>query len=199
MINQEEFYTLHKLASTTKRKVLCLTNDILYGADRRFATVSMIYLDKDKYPYTLEQPICYYKTDIIDGFTLEEKYSYAIKSHWTIIDNSLINTDPSLYPNLSQCINHIFLYKYNQPIHQVDDLKTYDNFMTIHNSKAAVGGSIINIDGFPISISPGMHPLNKSDKISLVIYPINYTSFLTEYIITKKGYTIYEYFRNRYL
>ena len=200
MITQEEFFVLHKLASSMKRDVLCLTTNTLYASDSRFSGISIMHLDKSKYLFELETPICYYKNDITVDPTVDEAYINKVKFGYTMIDHIMLNNDTRLLYRLNNALNSINLYKYNKPIHIVEDLKQYDKFMEIHNSKAAVGGSIINIDNYPIFVSPTLHPLNKSDTISLTIYPVDNKTFLTEYIITKKKTgVIYEYFRNRYL
>lgn len=199
MINKEQFYELHKLASSMKREVLCITNDTLYAADARFSSISIMNLDKNKYPYVLSVPLCYYKNAIINTNDPISTYINVVKFGCIQIEDIMFDNNIILYKNLSSALQHVYSYKYNLPIHQIPDLKIYDNFMEIHNSKAARGGNIINIDNFPIFVSPVLHPLNKSDKISLNIYNIDNRSFLTEYIIEKKNNTIYEYFRNRYI
>lgn len=235
MINEETFLELWKLGKSLKRPIICITNDSIIGTDRRFASLSIIYLDKVKYDYVLEFPICFDKKEIYAKDDLEKAYSSLMKggmkenvdeneneeeeedestkkksldlftinfivSNYLQIGNFYIGNDMKITKRIFEMMSRTLACKSNQLLYQEPDMKSNARFMEINNSKASLGGKLHVVgDRYVITTSPTLHPINKPDAVSMNIYYADDISYIAEFIITKKAYTIFEYFRYRYV
>ena len=88
-----------------------------------------------------------------------------------------------------------------EPIVQVEDVRSCGNFEELNSMKSAMGAKIFKFEGFNnvMYTFSSIHPINKSDKVSLKIYPYDEFTFLSEFIIDKKKYQIHEFIRYCYL
>ena len=172
-----------KMAKSMKRDYVEITNNYICGLDKSLSLFSIIYQGSNDE--------CYYG----DIGSLIKEIPLQLED---IIEIEKVR--PYLNSYKSICMN---ISNHSEPLLEILDLKEIDGFNEVNSLKTQDGA-------LPLKIEEGMkkyilytfssiHPLNKSDEISLKIFPYDNISFLCEFIINKKKYQIHEFIRYRYI
>lgn len=97
----------------------------------------------------------------------------------------------------NRLINHL---SHGTLIYSITDLQKNPEFMdNTYGIRADDGYKRFVMDGYYFDCFTKMHCISKSDKVSLNIYDVDQFSYIYEFFVYKKGYTVKEYFRIRKL
>ena len=193
-MEEKLFLDLIKIIRSMKKTFIFIDKDIIYGTDVTYSTISIIYLP--------------YNTNMTFAFSILELTALLRNTkQLLILSDGVINESQQYILNnrdlekiFRQKIQHLFLIKNNKVLLHIEDLKEDECFKTALTMKSTDKMMMCNINNtFLMSTFNSIHPVTKSDKISLNIYDNGIKSFLSEFIIDKKKYCIYEYILYRYL
>lgn len=204
-MNKEKFLELFKLVKTMKKNIVYIqANGIAYGSDDFYNTLSMIIFERD-----------YFMEDVFHSISFDVKKLTAfirsaidfkiMEDCFEGIDSKgnklILFYDDSIQDNMLLLYRQVNSFISNQNIiYQNDNLKQDDEFVRSISLKANDGSTLYKINNqFAMSTFITIHPINKTDKISLKLFHIDNESFLSEFTIAKKTHVIYEYIRYRYL
>ena len=180
-----------KMIKAMKQKNIYIGEDFICGSDDFYCTFSIIYSDciEDEFKNT--------------SFLLNDYLSY-LKNNEKCPDHILKN--PSVLYNMkslkSKCLSNIYN---NKIIMDIEDIRQYKpeknySFDELLKMKSADGMKFYILNQrIMMSTFNTIHPVNKSDKVSLKTYDMDQISFLSEFIIDKKKFKIQEFIRYRYL
>lgn len=168
-----------KIAKSMKRNFIEITPNYICGLDASMSMFSIIYMGGDEY-FIGE---------------IGELMGKPSSIEWYI---------DSIKAQLTHCRNEcVTISTTRTPLAVFDDLKELESFNDVLSLKSADGAKrfVLGEDykNFIFYTFSSMHPINKSDKVSLKIYPFDDISCLTEFVIDKKKYQIHEFIRYRYL
>lgn len=165
-----------KMAKSMKRKYVEITPNCIYGLDESFSLFSVIYSGGDEF----------FAGDIMElsaGKEVEERE----------------RLEETILYNMDKCIKGFIPVTNTEPVVVINDLKEDETFNTILGLKATDGARKMVVDNKYVLYQHGtMHPVTKSDGVSLKIYPYDNISFIAEFIVNKKKYEIHEFVRYRY-
>jgi hypothetical protein len=86
------------------------------------------------------------------------------------------------------------------PDFKIDDLKANEQFNEILAKKSSEGESLFRANNrYIITLYTGLLPVNKSDKIALEIYNVDWRSFISKFMINKGKFIIFKYVSYIYL
>lgn len=88
--------------------------------------------------------------------------------------------------------------KSKTPSYTDTDLRTNQDFENIISMKSADGMSLFRIDKYIMTLFSTLLSINKGDNVQLRIYDIDDTSFLSEFLISKKKFELLTYIRFSY-
>lgn len=189
-----------KIARSMKRPIIHVSHNYMLGCDEEFCTLSIIEIESD-----VERSFTAYVNDCLDDIKAEK---FVMKSP-EIFYKEYQNVQPGLYINYWNelyLLNNIFLiynkiqkYKMCRLAYTEFGLEKNENFMnTVAKLKVKDGLTKYLLGGkYLITSFNKVHAINASDKVSVNVYDIDPISFLCEFIIDKKKYTIKEYIRYR--
>lgn len=178
-----------KLAKSLKRSIVEITPHYICGTDYPLGcTFSIIYLDGN-----IQVPNDLYWFGPTTELTKDEEH-VKMQEVWMLHHKGKMDYLRATAHRLET----------QSPIVTTGDLKDeteINDFMESLNQKAKYGARILDISftRYFITSCSMIHPVNKTDGISLVCYPYDNISYLAKFIINKKKYTIYEYIRFLYL
>ena len=173
------------------------------GTDESFCSLNMIISDKimsDIIDYNLEIPYIIICKEFTSFFKDALKDYNSLLFNQYSIENRANNS--SLVNNLHLNFDIERLYckamEHNQYpiIYRQDDIQNINPDM--FKMKASDGAKMYTIDGKYIMTSfNAIHPVNKSDKVDLIIRDYDYYSYYAEFIIYKKKekYELHEFLR----
>ena len=194
----EEFFKLAK--SLKKPIVMWYTNGVIVGTDNQFASVSLIQMDicpSQPYIFYLTAELSPFMKNIstINGDMIFTKHSikYACPMVRFELKNRL-----ELYENMCNLYNSamVIIHQKNILSHQYNIQEKYYDMLSMKSSE---GSKLYNLDGYMMSSFNAIHPVNKTDKVDVIIREHDEYSYTGEFIIHKKQYDIHEFLRFRYL
>lgn len=208
---KEQFLELIPFARQMKKQIITFQDGRILGTDETCTSLSIVYYDNEKYDlfktngfrglsltFVLNELVAYLKVNDIRNSEydinrfgifqiyglehLDNQYKYAIE---------MMNMDMRCRYYMSES-NHTII-DYN--------LREDQKFSSILEMKKKDGSSIYNLnDRYLMSTFSTIHPVTKSDKITVNIYEsIDKTSFLSRFLITKKNCLIEEFIKYRML
>ncbi len=189
-----ELKIIYELAKTLKCEIIKISNNCIYGTDCNFAHLKTI-IDLDKLDIDLD--IIFYIKDLAD----------------LLKNNEFINDSQSIYIFNHLQIHYEFLDSFNKLIENVyfysihiptsynnKDLKSNEDFIKINEMKSADGIGLLKLSNdYILTMFTGMLPVNKNDKLELLIKDIDEYRYLTEFIIDKKKFKINAYYMYLFL
>lgn len=195
-MNQETM----KIARSMKRPIVHISPNYMLGTDEEFCTLSVIEISSD-----IQRSFTTTVNDYLDESKIE-KFSVAhpdiFFTEYQMIDtNFYINLwkEPYLFSNIFSVFNKIQYYLRFQIVYTEYGLEKNTEFMdTVAKLKVNDGLTRFMLGGkYMITSFNKVHAINASDKVSVNIYDIDPISFLCEFIVDKKKYTVKEYIRYR--
>ena len=162
-----------KLAKSMKREYIYVTPNYILGTDVNLGTLSIIYTNSDEqYLGTMAVLEGRALPDFAECMVPEillDRFKYLLN-----VAVKVSEMTPALREDITNCESFI---------------------NTSRDLKADDGAKMFLYDKYIMSNYKSLHPLNKSDKIFMEIYPGEYNTFLAKFTIFKKGYEIHEYIR----
>ena len=197
-----DYTAILKMAKSMKRPVIHINKSYMLGSDMEFGTLSMIEISSDiPTPFTA---IC---TNILDE-TAKNKLASTrpdvFFSEYESIDGIYINRweEDKLKDNIFRLFSRVMKFIDTRPIiYTTSGLEAFPEFIS-KVSKIKVDDGLTSYTfarDYCITCFNKVHAINSTDKVSLNIYDIDPISYLYEFIIDKKKYTIKEYIRYRKL
>ena len=189
-----------KIARSMKRPIIHISPNYMLGTDEEFCTLSLIEISSD-IPRSFTTAV----NDYLDEGKIE-KFSVAhpeiFFTEYQMIDNSFyVNTwkEPYLFSNIFNIFGRVQRYITYPVVYSETGLEKDNLFMTTVAKLKVDDGLTRYIFGnkYIATNFNKVHAINASDKVSVNIYDIDPISFLCEFIVTKKKYTIKEYIRYR--
>ena len=186
---KEEYLTkdIIKIAKSLKRQFVEITPWYICGTDLpNMNTFSIVYLNESLVGEI--NPDLYYigpTTDLTkyDSYILNKYEYFKYKQRMDYLRNVCINFNKQ---NLLYSIDNCSL-----------DIKEFSDSL---NLKSKDGARMITVDDkLFMTCCSAVHPMNKSDIISLEAFEYDSISYLAIFIINKKKYNIIEYIRFLYL
>lgn len=173
-----------KIAKSMKKEYVHITPKYILGTDINTNTLSIIFMESgEEYLGTIAE---------LEGKGLPE---FAECMTEEILRNRFTYLLAKMAP--------IALYQTSSPIDGFEciDISENENFLnTSRNIKAKDGAKMFKFDKkYIMSNFASLHPVNKSDKVYLTLYPYDSISFISKFVIDKKKYEIHEYIRYLYL
>lgn len=193
-------YETIKIARSMKRPIIHVSPNYMLGTDEEFCTLSIIEIDSD-IPRSFTTTVNDYLDESkIEKFSMEHPDIFF--SEYNLIDTDFyVNfwKEPYLLSNIFNIFSKIQSYLQFPVVYTESGLEKNVNFMnTVAKIKVADGLTKFIIgDKYLITSFNKVHAINASDKISVNIYDIDPISFLCEFIVDKKKYTVKEYIRYR--
>lgn len=194
-----------KIAKSMKRSIMYITRNYILGADESFSTLSLVTLENDVIE-DLSRDIA------ISGFLTDdtrEKFISSDPVHWF---NYYEKVGEGVYidrfPEAKYKVAILALYRKctefdntSVPIFYNANVRLDNQFEQVNELKSADGMDYYRINNNTIQLSTfaSLHPLTKTDKMSLECKQIDSYSFLAKFIIDKKKYRIVEFIRYRFL
>ena len=192
-----------KMARSLKRQFIVVLNDVIYGTDVNFCTLSQIKTISD-----IPRPFGGYITNIlppekVDKFASEHSVDF-LSNYSEVVDGvyfDQISFDDNFHRvlDISNTLNS-YISNHN-PAYIDDALNANKNFIDGAMSKVSDGltNYVFSDNDFKyVSQSfNSVHAINKSDKVSVKIYNYDCISWLYLFTIKKKGYEIEEFIRYR--
>ena len=180
MINPE----IIKIAKSMKKDYVKVTPKYILGTDVNTHTLSIIFMETgEEYMGTIAE--------------LEGK---GVPEFSECMTEEILR---DRFNHLLTQIAPIALYGTVPPIEGFEclDISESDAFLdTCKNIKSKDGAKMFKLDqNYIMSNFSSLHPINKSDKIYLTLYPRDEISFISKFVINKKKYEIHEYIRYLYL
>lgn len=196
-MNQEIF----KIAKSMKRPIIHVNGNYMLGTDLDFCTLSMIILDTGiMRPFTASINECLATDSQIEKFSIGHPDVFFAE-YEMISPGFYINfwNEPYLYNNIFELYRKVNLYKKCQIIYTECGLEKDPEFMsTVAKLKVSDGLTRFTLGGkYIITNFNKVHCINASDKVSVNIYDLDPYTFMCEFIIDKKKYSVYEYIRYR--
>lgn len=165
-----------KMAKSLKRKYVEITPNCIYGLDETMSLFSVIYAGGDEF----------FAGDIGEISTGKE-----------VEDRERL--EQTIIQKMDACVKGFIPITNTEPVVVIEDLKENEDFNEILNLRATDGAKKLIIDNkFLMYMHGAMHPVTKTDSISLKIYLYDSISFIAEFIVDKKKYQIHEFVRYRY-
>lgn len=173
-----------KIAKSMKKDYIKITPKYILGTDVNTNTLSIIFIETgEEYMGTVAE---------LEGKGVPEFAECMTEE---------ILRDRFIY--LLAKISPMAFYGTVTPIEGFDclDISENENFLdTSRNMKAKDGAKMFKLDQtYIMSNFSSLHPVNKSDKVYLTLYPYDEISFMSKFVINKKKYEIHEYIRYLYL
>ena len=191
-----------KIAKTMKRNYVYITPTRMYGLDTGKCALSIIDIQSD-----IDKSFAGEVASILD----DKKRDSFLVNNTGVFLNEYRELEPGVYINFwdePKIIDDIMkaynaLY-FNSPnarlIYSATNLEQNDDFMrNIYGIKTVDGYRRFILDGYYLDCFTKMHCVTKSDKVSLNIYDYDPFSYMYEFFINKKKYTVKEYFKIRKL
>lgn len=190
-----------KIAKSMKRPIVYITDSYMLGSDEEFYTLSRINIHSD-----ISRPMCFRISECLAG-SAKDKFAQTnperFFSEYTEVQEGLyINAwaEPNLMQNIMNVFGKLMSYldTYNI-IYSSSGFESDENFKTqVSKLKVSDGLKYFTIDNkYLLSSFNKVHSINASDKVSINIYDIDIESYLCEFVINKKKYTLQEYIRYR--
>ena len=167
-----------KMAKSMKRYYVHINDRYILGANETLNMISVIWL-----PEEIEKRIHH----------LEEAKNLTVDSIGTIpIDYRILD-------RMNYMLSHACAST-GAPIYSSaieDGVPIHDSFTNAIGQKASDGATIVkDIENkLAMYTHSTLHPLNKTDKISMDVYDMDKISYLVKFTIDKKKYQIIEYIR----
>lgn len=190
-----------KIARSMKRSIVHISPHYILGSDEDYCTLSIIEINTE-----VPKPFTYHINDILT----EDKKDKFVNEHPSEFFTEYEETVPGIYintfheniyrNNIFELFNKVTMYLINStPIYQSDSLEKNEDFMNkVAKLKVSDGMTTYILDNrFLITNFNKLHPINASDKLSVRIFDLDDISYLYEFFIIKKKYTIKEYIRYR--
>lgn len=173
-----------KIAKSMKKEYVHITPKYILGTDINTNTLSIIYIESgEEYLGTTAE---------LEGKGVPE---FAECMTEEILRHRFVY--------LLQKVSPIALYGLVSPIEGFEniDISENENFLnTSRNIKSKDGAKMFKLnETYIMSNFSSLHPINKSDKVYLSLYPCDAISFMSKFVIDKKKYEIHEYIRYLYL
>ena len=198
---------LADVCKAMKTEYICLSNDLIIGTDKTFSSVVLVDSKNTFYkPINLGIPTTVLQTFIkeIPEFIGNKPVGDNIyidynKGYICVCDEDYLQFDSVLGDKIVELFvtltysKSISLMKLNYP-----NLREDEEFERCLALKSAQGAVMYHKDGYCMSLFSGLLPINKADKVDLIIYP-NEKYFTAEFKITKKKPNIEMYCMFRYL
>lgn len=190
-----------KIARSMKRPIVHINPNYILGSDEDYCTLSKIEMDTG-----VPKPFTYHINDILtedkkDKFAVEHAEEF-LTEYIEIIPGIYINSfHENMYrDNIFELFNKVITYTIcKSPIYQTEALEKNEEFMNkVAKLKVSDGMTtyILNNE-YLITNFNKLHPINASDKVAVRIFDLDNISYLYEFSIIKKKYTIKEYIRYR--
>ncbi|MDD3121912.1 MAG: hypothetical protein PHC62_00185 [Candidatus Izemoplasmatales bacterium] len=215
-----EFLDLIKLSKQMKKPIVKFQPHKLIGIDEQFASITTYEINEEKFPLFHEmkvndnQPleltviindliawikkVDFDKVNIVQwGFFYDEGKTY-FPNDFDLM--RAVNQLTSKVMNLTSCDPYIS-DMYSKLIIDHYDLRGDDQFEELLKLKTVDGSRMFHLlNQYMMSTFSTIHPLTKSDKISVSVYELEYgASFLAVFHIIKKGQLMNEFIRYRNL
>ncbi len=197
--NEEKFLSILKLCRAIKKPNVVISKGCIRGSDTEYTTLNVVYADIDigDYVYSVEVTSLASIAQVIkheqDGKIEFDRYGihyYDIANKCIISAMNIAN----IYLKISSMYQRIIGYEVLPIIYQTNDIRVDENINSLFSIKAKEGMKFGSIDGvFILSFFNSIHPITKSDKVSLIIYDISKYAICAKFIIQKKDIVIYEY------
>lgn len=188
-----------KIAKTMKRCNIYVNPYYMLGSDKDYCSLSVIELDtgspefaaqvvdiltpQNSMKYITSYPEVYYNEyrDVKDGYKVNAWDEVKIKANLR---------DMHLRIQQATSVLPVVFYE--------DHLEEDESFMAaVGKLKTADRLSTYRFNNFLITSFASLHSINAKDKVSLYVYDYDLESYLYEFRIDKKKYTIREYLRYR--
>lgn len=189
-----------KIARSMKRPIIHVSPNYILGTDEEFCTLSIIETNSE-IPRSFTTTVNEYLDD-----SKIEKFSVAhpdiFFTEYQMIDTSFyINVwkEPYLFSNIFSLFNRLQRYLSYPIVYSEFGLEKNPEFMnTVAKLKVNDGLTRYSIGNkYIITNFNKIHAINASDKVSVNVYDIDPITFLCEFVVYKKKYTIKEYIRYR--
>lgn len=202
MVRQaEQLETIFKLVKLPKKEIVAFyPNGLIFGTDINFASVTELI------PYESFVPLPYpYEVNIKELTSFMKAVSNCKDGviHYTPHDIQLIMGNGHLeslpmYFGVNDLGNLYLKYANikSKPVAQKIELSSTEEMFKL---KLADGAKMYDIGGKLISSFNSIHPVNKSDKVDIMIRDHDSISFTVEFVIYKKNCELHEFFRHRKL
>lgn len=173
-----------KIAKSMKKEYINITPKYILGTDINTNTLSIIYTEsEEEYLGTIAE--------------LEGK---GVPEFAECMTEEILR---GRFAYLLTKIAPIALHQTVSPIEGFEciDISENENFLnTSKNIKAKDGARMFKLnEKYIMSNFSSLHPINKSDKVYLSLYPYDNISYMSKFVIDKKKYEIHEYIRYLYL
>lgn len=177
-----QFRDVVETAKSLKADIIYIKGNTIYGVDDNFT-----YLKQMTFDNILGLEICYNQK-------LMNDFMKVCTNDIVIQDNSILSNIETLYINnqnyikniltLNNKINNILLSNIN--IMNIDTVRGNEQFESAISLKTSQGIGLYKVnEQYIMSIFKGLLPINKPDKVSLSIYDVDNTRFLTRFVISK--------------
>ena len=209
-LNRDILSYIVKIVKATKKENVVIKDNTIYAMDYYYNTLSVAQC----YEYESFLPDTFSTTltslNYILNSILKEDMNPIIylcehngmKCLYYTQTETCIFDDTKILNTISDAYIRTVVSKSKEPIYSNNLIKDNEEFNRALSIKAKDGATLCKIsDGqknYIMSVFTTIHPITKSDKVTMNIYDEGKT-FLSECIIDKKKYIIYEYIRYLYI
>lgn len=187
---REELLTpeIIKMTKSLKRAIVEITPHFICGSDSLMNTFSIIFLNGN---VQVDDDLYYFgPTNLLTKYDTYQQSKHMFES--------LQSRMNYLRYTVQQVVDN------NKLLFAFDDITNFDyinGFTESINAKAKDGARFVYPESadYMMSSCTTMHPINKTDKVNLRGWEFTPISYLTEYDIIKKKYTIREFISFVYL
>lgn len=174
-----DIVSIIKMAKSIKRPYIKITPNYILGGDQQISMLSIIFFPEPQ--------------NIITNFVgtvheLEDKTR----------PDELFLSQIDIDCKFNYMMNQILSFEKSTPLYN-GVLNEDDTFTELMSMKTTQGSKFYHIMNNVMATSKTLHPINKSDVVTVTTYRYDEVSFLAYFTITKKGYIIHEYIRYLYL
>lgn len=198
MINRDKLDYLFNIAKQVKKPLVAIyPNGTIIGTDEQFTGLNI--MESEFINYDIQ-------TEYIFDMKELNAFMKNIKSF-----GDVFFTPYEIYlqenPNIS-VMNHIELYSkfmilYNKALNLQNNtiINIYENFQNyipeMFSMKVSQGAKMYHIDKYLMTSFNAIHPVNKSDRVDLILRDHDMYSYTAEFIIYKKKekYQLHEFLR----